>query len=486
MLKPLAIATVLLHATAAIASADILWGANGHPFTAYPGIGFDRQLDYLKDLGMKSYRVNISYAASADRLAGLVAEGKKRGIDILPVITPSLDLDQESSENLYRKARKLAFHLGVRFKADIRVWELGNELENYAIIKACEMRDDGSQYSCEWGPASGSGALDYYGPRWAKASAVLKGLSDGMTEADPTIRKAMGTAGWGHTGAFERMRQDGIKWDISVWHMYGEDPEWAFKKLAVYGRPIWVTEFNNLHGSESGEEQQVEGVTQTMRRLRELQVRYRVEAAHIYELLDEPYWAPDFEAVMGLVRLTGSAETRWRLGEPKPAYGAVRDLIRGESSPMVPPRGCDLAGMEAVDPLALRQVNFGYCLMLGRSPGSGEADRRAKALADGETTFMDMLVSMLRSREFVERYSSFGMTDRTYVGFLYPLLLGREADGYGLDSYARQLRDGSMTRDDVAIAMMASNEFTTKYSGILKADGDVRSPKMRASQSSRP
>ena len=107
------------------------------------------------------------------------------------------------------------------------------------------MRDDGVQYNCAWGPAGGVGPLEYYGPRWRKVSAVLKGLSDGTTAVDPAIRKAMGTAGWGHLGAFARMQQDGIRWDISVWHMYGSDPEWAFKTLAGFKRPIWVTEFNH-------------------------------------------------------------------------------------------------------------------------------------------------------------------------------------------------------------------------------------------------
>ena len=128
---------------------------------------------------------------------------------------------------------------------EVRVWELGNELENYAIIRPCEMRMDGTKYPCEWGPAEGSGPLHYYGPRWEKVSAALKGMSDGMIAVDPTIRKAMGTAGWGHTGAFELMQRDGIQWDISVWHLYGDDPEWAFKVLKGYGHPIWVTEFNN-------------------------------------------------------------------------------------------------------------------------------------------------------------------------------------------------------------------------------------------------
>src|SRR5262249_32115031 len=115
---------------------------------------------------------------------------------VLPVITPG-NLDERTPQELYKHAFDLAVALTSRFKNDVRVWELGNEMENYAIIKPCEKRDDGTQYPCEWGPASGRDTLDYYGPRWAKVSAVLKGLSDGVISVDPTIRKAMGTAGWG-------------------------------------------------------------------------------------------------------------------------------------------------------------------------------------------------------------------------------------------------------------------------------------------------
>ncbi|TJW24877.1 MAG: hypothetical protein E5X59_40520, partial [Mesorhizobium sp.] len=74
-------------------AADLIWGVNGHPFNAYPGISIEQQLDYIRDLGMKSYRVNISSADSATKLAELVKAGKERGVQILPVITPELDLD---------------------------------------------------------------------------------------------------------------------------------------------------------------------------------------------------------------------------------------------------------------------------------------------------------------------------------------------------------------------------------------------------------
>ena len=47
--------------------------------------------------------------------------------------------------DLYSKSYSLAVSLASQFKDEIRVWELGNEMENYAIIKPCEMRDDGSR-----------------------------------------------------------------------------------------------------------------------------------------------------------------------------------------------------------------------------------------------------------------------------------------------------------------------------------------------------
>lgn len=456
------------------ARADLMWGVNGHPFTAYPGIGIERQLDYLRDLGVRSYRVNVTGADTAERLAELVAAARQRSIDILPVLTPAgLDLDKSAPDELYAGARRLALALGTRFKSDIRVWELGNEMENYAIIQPCEQRDDGTQYPCSWGPAGGVEALEYYGPRWVKVSAVLKGLSDGMTEADPTIRKAMGTAGWGHTGAFERMRKDGIAWDITVWHMYGEDPEWAFEKLARYDRPIWVTEFNNPYGSQRSEQQQAEGLKWAMSRLRQMQRKYRIEAAHIYELMDEPYWTPSFEAVMGLVRVTGSAEKGWWPGEPKPAYAMVRDLIRGPRPPALPSRDCDLKAIRTVEPIARRQASFGYCLVLGRSDGGDDMARWAGALESGEASYFDMAIALLRSDEFSARYTPFSMSDRAYVGFLYRLLMMRDGDAYGVESYARQLRAGTMAREDVAIGMMTSSEFTFKFAVQLGRDTSV-------------
>jgi hypothetical protein len=471
----LAIATVCLLATAATASADILWGVNGHPITAYPGITVERQLDYVADLGMKSYRVNVTGEDNADIIASLVDAANVRGIKILPVITPGIiDLEKDSPDLLYEKSRNLAVALATRFKDDIRVWELGNEMENYAIIQPCEERDDGTQYPCEWGPAGGVGALDYYGPRWAKVSAVLKGLSDGMTEVDPGIRKAIGTAGWGHTGAFARMKQDGIDWDISVWHMYGEDPEWAFREIAAYGKPIWVTEFNNPFGSQRSEHEQADGLRQAMTRLRELEDEYRVEAGHIYELFDEPYWAPSFEAHMGLVRLVPDpvSEGRWLVGEPKPAYQAVRDFARGPRPLLKSRRDCDIQTTAADDPMPMRQASFAYCLVLGRAGDAATVEQWASAIESGQTNLIDMIIKLMRSADFQSKYPTIGLTDRAYISFLYLLLLDRPADNLGLEAYARQLRAGTMTREAVVFGIIDSTEFRSRHATIREASAE--------------
>jgi hypothetical protein len=471
-IKALSVALTLMLATASQASAEFLWGANGHPFYAYPGTSIKEQFDFLADLGMKSYRVDITNTDKADELAAVVAEARKHGISVLPVITPG-NLGSEDPGVLYQRAFDLAVALISRFKNDIRVWELGNELENRAIMKPCETRDDGTRYPCDWGPASCRDVLDYHGQRWARVSAILKGLSDGAVSVDPTIVKAMGTAGWGHIGAFERMKNDGIRWDISVWHIYGEDPEWAFKRLAAYGHPIWITEFNNPYGSRPGDDRQAGGLRAMMERLKELAPAYKVQAAFVYELMDEPYWAPDYEAYMGLVRVVPRPDGGWRTGEPKPAYAVARALIRGGQWSMPQPQ-CRLedAGKGA-DPIDVRRVRYTYCMVLGTRPGAPAAAEWAGRFEQDKATVPDLIGAMFRSSEFNDRYDSFALPDSTYVSLLYRLLLNRVADNDGRNSFLKELASGSMTRREVAVSLATSSEFRDKHPGLFQ-----ESPKM--------
>jgi Domain of unknown function (DUF4214) len=456
------VAASAFGAEAQQAKGDLIWGANGHPLVSYPGTTIEQQLDYLVDLGMTSYRVDIGGAHMAPRLANLIAAAKARGIAILPVIVPALDLDKHQPQELYAKAHELAVALVSQFKDDIRVWELGNELENYAIIQPCEMRDDGVQYNCGWGPAGGVGPLEYYGPRWAKVSAVLKGLSDGTTAVDPTIRKAMGTAGWGHTGALARMQQDGIRWDISVWHMYGEDPESAFKVLASFNRPIWVTEFNHAQGGAAGEREQARGLAFAVTRLRQLRSAYNVEAAHVYELMDETYWAPNFEAMMGLVRLDRNGKGGWQPGALKPAYVQVKQLIARSDGPAPGSGDCHLNGYNRLNSPSSMQLSYVYCLALQRPPdGAGFRDWIETLKGGGHAS--QVLLAHLTSGEFAARHGVGGLSNADFVALMYRTLLGREADGGGRSTYASALDTGAMTRSQVAASIVGSAEFSTTH-----------------------
>jgi hypothetical protein len=454
-------AALLMVAAARKAEADLLWGVNGHPLVSYPGVSVEQQLDYLRQLGMTSYRVDISRERQLPRLIALVRRAKARGIAILPVITPAFKLDSETPEELYRKARGLAVRLISPLQRDVRVWELGNELENYAIIRACERQDDGRQYNCAWGPAGGVGPLEYYGPRWAKVSAVLKGLSDGATSVDPSIRKAMGTAGWGHTGAFARMAQDGIKWDISVWHMYGQDPEWAFKILAGYQRPIWVTEFNHPGGGRRSAQEQADGLVRAMTRLRQLQRTYNVEAAHVYELMDESYWAPSSEAFMGLVTLVKSAEGRWMPGARKPAFVAVKELI-ANTPPASLASDCHLNPFNRLSSAVSMQVSYAYCLLLQRPVDGAGFKAWTEALEKG-VPVTRMLKAMASSEEFRTKHAVSRLGNSELIAMLHRLLVLREPDGEVHGAYLSKLENGTLTRAAAAAAIIDSGQFRARH-----------------------
>lgn len=176
---------------------------------------------------------------------------------------------------------------------------------------------------------------------------------------------------------------------------------------------------------------------------------------------------------MGLVRLAGSSDRGWSAAGPKVAYAAVRNLIRGPQRQPVVERTCDLSEGDANMILSVRQTVFAHCLILGRKPGGAETDRWSAALEDGATDVPAMMTELMRSPEFAAKYSDFGMTDRVYVSFLYRLLANREADGHGLGTYSKQLREGTMSRETVAYGMMTSSEFAAKHATHLNADPEA-------------
>ena len=302
---------------------DLIWGANGHPFRAYPDIPLETQIRLVRELGMTHYRIG----SHDERMAGLKSIADDHGVTLLPIIHADGPFEEKTAQQLYDDSFARALGSTRLYRGQFAVWELGNELESFAIIQPCEMRDDGTQYPCEWGPAGGVNPEDYYGPRWEKVSAALAGLLDGARKGDPDAKYAIGTAGWGHLGAFERWKSDGLDWDITVWHDYETVTEEYLEHLAGFGKPIWITEFNAGGGGFETEEENARLLTERIAYYRAMREKYRVDAAFIYELLDEPYW-DDFEGKMGLYRVAMNDDEDWEVGEPKPAGRAVMDALK--------------------------------------------------------------------------------------------------------------------------------------------------------------
>jgi hypothetical protein len=313
---------------AAAGTGDIVWGVNGHPLTNYRDVTANAQIDLVAQLGMRAYRVDVTNLAQMDALATLVTTGRAKGVAILPVLNPPVDLAKDDVATIGRVARDFGQNLASRFRGEIGVWELGNELENTALVKPCETRDDGTVYPCNWGDPGGTIPNDYAGPRVAKIVALLRGLSDGVRAGDPAARRAIGSAGWGHTAIFDRYRDAGLTWDITVWHAYTPEIEASLKRLKTFGKPIWITEFDHPFGSaKDGEAGQARGIETMIARIKALANAYDVEGAFIYELLDEPYWGTSYEASMGLVHVKSGPDGHFMIDAKKAAFEPIAHSI---------------------------------------------------------------------------------------------------------------------------------------------------------------
>ncbi|HYI71934.1 MAG TPA: hypothetical protein VEX87_19395, partial [Skermanella sp.] len=278
-------------------NSPIQWGVNGHPFWSHGGISVTKQLDLIKQMGLQSYRVDLdnSDAGSMNLLRTLVTEGKARGIDILPII--NLHPERYTTEAAaYSAGKAIAATYAKAFPG--MTWELGNEYDNLSIKAG----------------ASGALASDYNNAPYAIARGLIKGMYDGAKGADATAKTVVDDAGWHHYGFLQRLAADGVKWDITAMHWYSDQGSpmnvggGGVDALAIHqklGEPIWITEVNARPGS-MGEAAEAQWLVKTMADWNAVATKYGIQAAHIYELFDQPEMGTSPEAHYGLYTSTGA------------------------------------------------------------------------------------------------------------------------------------------------------------------------------------
>jgi len=206
-------------------------------------------------------------------------------------------------------------------------WEAGNEMEFLAIRPG----------------TTGESPGDYDTGRYNVVRSAISGMIDGINSADPNAQVAVGIAGI-HFGFLERLAADGVRWDITSEHYFaypgatdtamGADQ--LFARLADFGRPIVMTEFNQQQGSYWVPSEQTATLLTMMDAIEALAPKYNIIGAYVYELLDQ-------------TQLTGE-QAHYGLANGDGALTAGGRAVQNHLAQIdVPPSATLLTGRSAID-----------------------------------------------------------------------------------------------------------------------------------------
>jgi Domain of unknown function (DUF4214) len=324
-------------------------GVNGHPLTQpvysdSTGVSYDDQLKYVHELGAQWYRIDLTPRADLAKMDILVKKAQEHGVQILPGIFALYDSANDDSATIEKKSHDRAFEVVSRYKSSIHVWELGNEDDNASLYHP---GDPG------WFRAGNDGADpgDYNPKKYAVVAAMLRGLSEGVHDADPGARRIINFAGWLHVGFVQKIENDHIPYEILGIHWYQEmgditcpgqeypcppNPK-HFNVIQrvqsiTRGKPMWMTETNyRAQAGKSDDENRSRidaYLAPTLERYLHSPSKYPFQVVVIYELLDEVNVSSVTERQFGLLTVQKQPDGRYTAGAPKQSYQAVQRLLK--------------------------------------------------------------------------------------------------------------------------------------------------------------
>ena len=189
---------------------------------------------------------------------------------------------------------------------------------------------------------------------------------------------------------------------------------------------------------------------------------------------------------MGLVRLDSDGKGGWQPGSPKPAYFAVKDMIRGsaaapltfaqQSLPSKPAkpvvrfvparRNSDLGAFKDISDVTSRhRIPYAYCLVLNRKPDGVGLRTWSHELANGRT-ISELLLAMLPLEEFSGRNASAATSLADFVRLTYWSLLDRAPDDEALANYSARLERSSMSRSSLLSEIIVWQPRPTHLRGV--------------------
>jgi len=296
-----------MNIEAAASSGTMKWGAVGHDDRAamgaadpYNTVTLPQQMDLLVNAKLGWFRTGCT-----DVNCNLVASvAKQHGISILRSIEsrPNDKMDETGNYNL---AYNYALDQGRRYHGVFVYYEASNELDVWVGVKG-----DGSHPS------------DYDQGRYALARGFLRGLIEGLKAGDASALVLVDDSGWCHYGFLQSLWKDGLRWDITAIHWYagqGNIEQVGCNNANVlqihqgFGRPIWITEFNSDNAAKSNDTAGAgTWIEAFMSQVKTKSAQYDIEAAFVYELLDEPNNPQVMEQHFGIADSSGKAKSQYQ------------------------------------------------------------------------------------------------------------------------------------------------------------------------------
>jgi hypothetical protein len=188
--------------------------------------------------------------------------------------------------------------------------QVKNIVHDFELLNETQLRPE-IQREVSWNN-QGTATAGYAGkPCVATLTSVLRGMSraisDVRTSSGLPLRTILGAVGRDF-GFLTYMRQQGVQWDVTGYHIYPRQEHasllndtWfgtggPLAQLASFGKPVHINEINcgeiydGNYENQAGmadTEKCLKGVARHLKDLRSQKIA-NIESIHMYELLDEP------------------------------------------------------------------------------------------------------------------------------------------------------------------------------------------------------
>lgn len=202
------------------------WGVAGHPtwpdYANWIPANITTQVNYLKKLGCSYYRCSFEGANYPSSMNNVVPAAQASGITLLPILPISLIAANGAQSNYntnYQTGYNWATYAILK-GYNIPYWELGNELENWDLVKVVYDGASPTQYPDAQPGGFVAIASGLKGAYQGIKDAYATGRLSGLTTITPQILYGATFRHWGLLTKIQNYNGS-LPCDIISWHWYG-------------------------------------------------------------------------------------------------------------------------------------------------------------------------------------------------------------------------------------------------------------------------